>query len=664
MGPEDGFRRLLHGGEGGAGQLIGIDHDIDPAGFELLLRDGVEAGGHHHQGGAGIPGAEALHELEDLRRVLLSGMDHDGVGAGGHEGEGPGQGVLHPLLQDQAFDPGADHEILCPLGALAGGYFFGEMLDGILGLGHLRTEEGILLQAGFILDDHHGDAHALQGPDRIHKMLRQSAGVPVEDDGLGGHLADFVHRAEAGGHVHQLDIRLAPGGGIAEGGDPHGVKLADAAVFRDLRVLDDQAGEAAVGLHGGDGALHGQQLFQPAPAQIRRGQLQPGALLQIRVGFLPGIGELHELSTVAFQNLLHLPADRGLHPGDPVVPVDHIVRAVALQILPIAEGPLLHHLVHQGQGPHQGRPLGKGNQGEALVSRHRLVAEDADDEPAQPPGPAQQGDMPAVEQIRGKAEIDRPVFEIGQAGGNRRQILRGINFGAEPVPDVQCDDPDFAPQPVQGLLGIAGGLPPLAHLRDPVQPHIPVGRIQMIQRLGLQGAIIDVDAHLQHMIVQDLSLEILLRQGKGGRDLHAAAAGIHQLLQHGGLENQVPVHHHDLLAPEQIPGAVDRIDVIGLRVAGIADKGNLHPGSQGPAVIHQHLIIIPGGDDRLPDPRLLQQPQLAGKDGLPGGNLRHALGLLAGERPHPAAHAGIENQRLHSCPSPSAGMPSVRSLTI
>ena len=280
---QDGFRRLPDRGHRRPHQLIGIDDDVGAPALPFLLGHAVEGGRYQHDGRFRILRPEFFDKFKDLRRILFPAVDHDSIRPGFREGESPGQGVLHTPLQNQALDPGTDHEFSGALSFLPGADLLAEIFDAVLRLLHFRAEEGVLLQPRLVLNDHHGHAHPLQGADRVDKMFRQSAGIPVKDDGLGGHLHDIVDGPEAAGHVHQLDIRLALGGGVAEGREPHGVELPGASVLMHNSVLHDQAGQPVVGFHHRDQALHAQQALQPAPAQIRHGQIRPLPVLNLLV---------------------------------------------------------------------------------------------------------------------------------------------------------------------------------------------------------------------------------------------------------------------------------------------------------------------------------------------------------------------------------------------
>ena len=78
----------------------------------------------------------------------------------------------------------------------------------------------------------------------------------VQDDRLGGNLHDIVNGTHAAGHVHQLDVRLALGGGVAQGGHPHAVELPGLALLIDHGFFRNQPGDARVRLDDGQKGLH------------------------------------------------------------------------------------------------------------------------------------------------------------------------------------------------------------------------------------------------------------------------------------------------------------------------------------------------------------------------------------------------------------------------
>ena len=281
----DDIRMRRHGGHAADGLVravvdddvheVGVDDDIHAAFFKLFLRYGIKRGWYNHNRRGAVPGAEFFDKLKYLGRVLFAAVDHDHVGARLGKGGGAFQRIVHAAFQNQAFNVRADDEILGALRLFAHVDLFAEVGNRRLRLVHLGAEQAVFLQAGLILDNGHRNSHPLERADGVDKMLGEPARVAVKDDGLGGDLADVVDRAEARGHVDQLDVGLALGGGVAQRADPHRVELPHAAVFRDLGVHYDQARQAAVGFQRGDGTLDGKQLFQPRAAHVGGWQAPP-----------------------------------------------------------------------------------------------------------------------------------------------------------------------------------------------------------------------------------------------------------------------------------------------------------------------------------------------------------------------------------------------------
>ena len=99
-------------------------------------------------------------------------------------------------------------------------------------------------------------------------MLRQTAGISVEDDGLRGDLQYIVYGTESGCHIHQLYVRLALLGAVAKARYPHGIELAYLLALRHYGLLCDQAGQAAVHLYGLYYRGHIQQFAKSSPSEF------------------------------------------------------------------------------------------------------------------------------------------------------------------------------------------------------------------------------------------------------------------------------------------------------------------------------------------------------------------------------------------------------------
>ena len=265
---QNGTGGFHHGGIGAANEMIGVDDHAGSGVAERLFRHIVVAGGNQHHRHIRMLPLERRHESHDLVRLLLLAMDHDAVGSGRHIGVGPGQGVVHSLLEDQTLDPGNAHEVLRYLRLLYCGNLPAEPLDGVLLLDHIGAEEGIFFQPHLVLDDDGGHAQALQRADVEHQMLHQSAGIAVQNNGLGGHLHDLLDGLHPGREVHQFNVRLSFGCGITQAGDPHGVKAPGLSLRLGADRFHNAGREAVMGLHDPDIGLFPQQSAQCAQSPL------------------------------------------------------------------------------------------------------------------------------------------------------------------------------------------------------------------------------------------------------------------------------------------------------------------------------------------------------------------------------------------------------------
>ena len=402
-----------------------------------------------------------------------------------------------------------------------------------------------------------------------------------------------------------------------------------------------------MGLQGGNRPLHGNHLPQPCPADVRQRQIRPGAVLQGPVFLIAGVGKLHQLSAVGGQYGDGLVPNRLLKAVDPVVAMNQIRGVIGLQIFPIAQGPLLHHLIHAGNALKHGPPLLKGQQRKPLIAGHRLIGENADDEPSQALRLPDNGNVPAVEHIRGKAHVHRPALHLPQAVGHNGQILRVVHLGAEHVPNIQRAQGALGGHPVERRLRVALDLARLTEGGDLSQPDPPLLFPQQIQRLGGHRVGKKLHANLCNQAVPQNRLEILLGKRDGGTHRRAAAAAFQHRVQHGVFQHQIAVQQENI--PCQILSCkVDGVDVIGLPVVRIFDKRDAHRQFQILAVLLYHTVERPCGDDNFGDSRLRQHPQLTAENRLPGGDLRETFRLAVCQRRHAGTHARIQNQCFHN----------------
>ena len=194
---EDQAGCLLHCREGTADEMVGIDDHPYIMFGKFLFIHCIERGRNNYNGDMGKLLAEDVTEGKDLIRFLPSAMDHHRVGSCVHIRPGPCQGIIHALVQDQAFDAGDDHEILGLLSLFACSDLLAEILYGVLLLQDIGAEEGVLLQPYLILDDNRRYPDPLQGLHIEDKMLQLATGVTVKDDGLGRHFHDLIDGTQA-----------------------------------------------------------------------------------------------------------------------------------------------------------------------------------------------------------------------------------------------------------------------------------------------------------------------------------------------------------------------------------------------------------------------------------------------------------------------------------
>ena len=254
-------------------------------------------------------------------------MDHNTIRSRCYESSGTVQCIFHASLQDQAFDSGNDHEIICQLCLFAGCDLGTEVLDAVLSLLHIVSEEGIFLKSGLVLNNDGGNTHFFQCSHCVYEMLRQSAGISVKNNGLRGHFRHVINGTETGSHVHQLDIRLALRRGIAQRADPHGVELVQLAVMLHDGLLCDQPRQSAVYFQRLDNGTDLNELAQALSAVFRHGQLFLDPRINSFYFFIICIRDIYDLTAVCLQQSFHVVTDSLQSSLLPVIPMDHVVRA-------------------------------------------------------------------------------------------------------------------------------------------------------------------------------------------------------------------------------------------------------------------------------------------------------------------------------------------------
>lgn len=147
-----------------------------------------------------------------------------------------------------------------------------EILDAVLGLHHIVSEEGIFLSpvlSSIMMAEtpiFPVFSLCIRNAPSVRRYLRQN-------NGLRGHFRHVINGTETGSHVHQLDIRLALRRGIAQRADPHGVELVQLTIMLHDGLLCDQSGQAAVNLQCFDNGTDLNELAQALSAVFRHGQL-------------------------------------------------------------------------------------------------------------------------------------------------------------------------------------------------------------------------------------------------------------------------------------------------------------------------------------------------------------------------------------------------------
>ena len=297
--------------------------------------------------------------------------------------------------------------------------------------------------------------------------------------------------------------------------------------------------------------------------------------------------------------------------------------------------------------PEEGEAVFQGDERSAPIRGDGLVREHADDEAAQFAGLADDGDVSAVDDVRREAHVDGPVFDFPEARGDDGEILGGVDFRAEAVLDIVGVDAAGIRDFVERLLRITLSVVMLAKLADFVQPEFPFGVVKFIERLRLHRTVKELDADGFHKTILYHRLEVLLGQRQRGADLHAAVLAVQHVVQHRRLEDEVAVHEQDVVVPQMLPCAVDGVDVIGLAVERVVDKGEVQRQTQRAAVVDQHTVEVASRHDHLCDTGVRDQAQLSRQDGFRRRDLRHALRMLARQDAHAVPEPRIQDECFH-----------------
>ena len=143
---------------------------------------------------------------------------------------------------------------------------------------------------------------------------------------------------------------------------------------------------------------------------------------------------------------------------------------------------------------------------------------------------------------------------------------------------------------------------------NPFQPNPPILFPQLIQGLGSNGFVEELDAHLADASVVDDGLEVFFGQRRLGIDGHATLVAAYDGIEHAVLEHQVAVHQHNIVVLQGLPGAIDGVDVVRLVVQRIPHKRERQGQGEGLAIMDEHLVEVACGHDYLGQSGLGNQP--------------------------------------------------------
>ncbi|MPM89870.1 hypothetical protein SDC9_136985 [bioreactor metagenome] len=135
-----------------------------------------------------------FNELENLVGIFFAAVNHNPVCAGVAKSEGTRKGIFHAPGKNQAFNARNDHKFLRSLSPFARGDLGREIFDAFLRLLHFSPKQRILFKPCFVLNDHGGYPHPLEGSHIINEMLGQTAGISVKNNGFCGYFHDFIDR--------------------------------------------------------------------------------------------------------------------------------------------------------------------------------------------------------------------------------------------------------------------------------------------------------------------------------------------------------------------------------------------------------------------------------------------------------------------------------------
>ena len=245
--------------------------------------------------------------------------------------------------------------------------------------------------------------------------------------------------------------------------------------------------------------------------------------------------------------------------------------------------------------------------------------------------------MSAVNVIGRAAHIDRAFIDLLNASAYRLQVLRGVNLGAEHIPDIYRIDAATVRNLVERILCIAFAVIVLTETLYGIKPYQPVLFKQFVEGLGCHCIIKELNAHFLYPAVSDYSLEILIRQRKRTANGHTTDFTVQNGLKDKRFKDQVSVHQYHVIILEIISCAVDAVDVVGLVVYRVVDESELYGQMQSFAIILKYGVVITCGHYNLIHSECHQFLELTAQNGVVRRDLSHTLGMGVGYGTHPVA---------------------------
>ena len=167
-----------------------------------------------------------------------------------------------------------------------------------------------------------------------------------------------------------------------------------------------------------------------------------------------------------------------------------------------------------------------------------------------------------------------------------------------------------------------------------MEPDQPVILENLVKRLGSHRIVEELDAHLHDTTVLDHGLEVLLGQWQGAAHRHTAVLTVDHGLHHSAFEHEVTVHQDDVIVLQQLLGTIDAVDVVGLGVERVVDKGDLQGKVEGITVIFQYLVVITCGHHHLFHAEGSKHTQLSAQNSVLERYFGHTFRMLIGDNTH------------------------------